>query len=183
MAHEPEVLRVMDTLRVSDRQPVGEIMAVRVGWQRGISAANQAFKALSNLAAIGKIEKHRGFFRMPGCTSDYGIHARLITQAVSEILICYPDSVIFREHSIPIGLRPDSICLLRQGQSAFCMVLEVMNNETQEEVERKIRAWEQWKEATSYLSSLFKVRIPHYEIITIEGGEKICAEKFPPYLE
>lgn len=180
MAHEQEVLKAMERLEIADKHLIGEIMSVQVGWQKGVSATNQAYKALSSLAELGKIEKHKGYFRLPGCKSEFGEHSRLITKAIAEMLINYPDSIIYREHFIPeIGLRPDAIVLLIKGRNGFCFVLEVMNNETLQEVERKIRVWQQWDGASRYLSSLFKMRIPHYEIITIEGGKKICADKLP----
>ncbi len=175
MAHEEEVFEVVDILKVTDRQPVGDILANRLGWRSGTSAANQAFKALCNLASVGRIEKHRGFFRMPGTKSDYGIHDRLTTGAISQLLICRPGSIIYREHTIAeVGLRPDILALIVRGQEARCAVIELANFESESSLVAKRHVWDSWAGGAEYLSRLFGYRIPHFEFIALREGESVC---------
>jgi hypothetical protein len=179
VAHEQEVMKVMETLRIADKHTVGQIMSVRVGWKTKVSAPNQAYKALGGLADLGKIEKHQGYFRLPGCRSEYGEHARLVTQAIAVLLIKYPDSIIHREHTIPeVGLRPDALVLIKNQNMGICIVLEVLVNETEEYYRSKENTWRSWEGATEYLSKLFGYRIPHFLIIPVKGGEDVC-EKLP----
>ncbi len=166
VAHEQEVLGVMEALRIADKHIVGEVMAVKVGWKPGVSATNNAYKALLGLAELGKVEKGSGYFRMPGCKSDYGVHAKLLSRILAEILKLPFGSTIIREHIIPeTGLRPDALVLLIQENRALCMVLEVVSHETEQSLQTKRNTWNAWPEACRYLGQLFGTSIAHFDFV------------------
>lgn len=87
---------------------------------------------------------------------------------------------IFREHYVPkLDRRADALVLLTQGNMGFCFLLEAVHEEKEEYLANKIWSWKEWPDATEYLSNLFKVKIPHFDIITVRDGESLCA-KLPP---
>jgi hypothetical protein len=166
MRKDEEIMRLMEILRIADKHTIGKIMAARGHWTEGTSANNNAYKALSDLTDLRRIEKCKGYFRVPGCESEYQEHARLITQALSEILIKFPDSVIYREHTISeVGLRPDALVLITQGKKGCCIILEVVNHESEESLIEKWHVWEHWARAGVYLSELFGTRIQHFDFV------------------
>jgi hypothetical protein len=172
---EEEIRQFMATLKIADKHTIGKIMSTKGHWSAGTSASNNAYKVLCALAALGQIERYQGYFRTKGCKSEYGEHARLITQAITEILINYPDSIIHREHTIPeVGLRPDALVLIKKENQGLCIVLEALVNETETYLQSKLNTWQSWSGATEYLSGLFGFRIPHFTIIPIREGESLC---------
>jgi hypothetical protein len=180
MAREDEVMAVMESLVIATDKEVGEIMASRGYWAEGQSARVQAAKSLKNLTDLSKLERRNGFYRLPGCKSEYQQHAQLITRTLTDILIKYPHSIIFREHSISqIGLRSDAICLITKDDLGCCVILEILVNETEVYLTQKLNAWKQWSGATEYLSGLFGYRVPHFDVIPLRGGEDLCAQ-LPP---
>ena len=170
MRKEDEIMRLMKVLKIADKHTIGRIMSQRGHWAEGTSATNNAYKILCSLADLNQLEKGKGYFRIPGCKSEYQQHARLVTLVIIEILLRYPDSLIHREHSIPeVGLRPDILALLiRKGQEGRCLVTEIVNHELDQSLEKKRNAWESWSGATEYLSQLFGYRIPFFDFIALE---------------
>ena len=184
MAHEETIFQLMEILKVADKQIIADIMAAKGHWTAGTSAVNNSYKSLCNLCDLGKLTKGDGYFKLTDCKSEYREHARLITQALAEILKLPLDSTIYREITIPdVGLRPDAICLITKNNQGFCFILEVCNNETPEYLQSKINVWNNWPNDTAFLSELFGYRIPHYDImpVTVLDGfkaflkEEICA--------
>jgi len=160
-----EILKIMEMVKVADSKTVGRILSARGRYKEGNSALINSHKKLTEGVEAKKLEKIPKAFRLIGCKSEWKEHAQLLTNALADIIIEYPDSIIFREHSIKeVGLRPDAVCLIIKENLARCVILEVMNNETEKYLEQKKNTWKQWKEATEYLSNLFGYKIPHYEI-------------------
>lgn len=166
MRKEEEVMRYMQLLKISDKHPVGKIMAAKGHWTAGASASNNTYKAQEQLAGRGLLEKCNGYFRIPGCASEYGEHARLLTRTLAEILMLPFEATIFREHTIPaVGLRPDALIMLTDHNRALCLVLEAVNHESDRSLETKRNVWHQWPEARQYLRQLFKVTIPQFDFV------------------
>jgi hypothetical protein len=162
------VSEVISALKIADALTVGEILHAKGVYSTLPSARVNAQKKLNELAALGKLERGNGFYRVIGCKSEYKEHAQLITKALAEILKLEVQSTIFREITIPeVGLRPDAICLITKDNQGYCMILEVMNNETPEYLQSKINVWENWQRDTQFLSQLFKYKIPHYEVVPV----------------
>lgn len=167
MEPRDEILSVMEALKIADTKTIGEIMSARGKWKAGNSSTVNSHKALVALAELGKLERGKGFFRV-GTQSEWKEHSKLLTKYLAKILAEYPETIVYREHFIQeVGLRPDAICLIRNGQKAACIILEVMLNETDEYLTQKINTWNQWQGATEYLSKLFGYKIPSYQIRTV----------------
>jgi hypothetical protein len=166
------ILNLLDTLKVADSQTIGDVIVARnlADWSSGHSARTNAQKHLNALADLKNITKHNGFYRSLNSSSEYSDHARLLTQHLSTILKSNNNSVIFREHTLPNGLRADTIFLLRNGNRCFCGILEVCHTETYDYLKGKYDEWKRWKEAKPYLTQLFKVNIPHFCMV-VEGKE------------
>jgi hypothetical protein len=155
---EEKIFNLMKSLVIADTKTIETLI--------GKSYA-LAYKYLNNLADMDKIEKHSGFWRMPGCKSEWGIHSQLLTGNLATILKTYPDAVVFREHTIPeVGLRPDAIILLKRGGEGRVFILETVNNETEESLQMKFNFWKNWAGATEYLSNLFGYVVPYFDLIT-----------------
>jgi hypothetical protein len=176
MAHHEEIQEIMETLRIATKHHIGEIMAARGHWKPGTSAVNNSYKVLCDLVGLRRLEKENGFFRVPGCRSEFKEHSQLLTTALTEIIKNY-DAKIHREVWVDkIGLRVDAIGLLISKGHGFCFILEAMNQETDNEVISKKRVWEQWEDAREFLSRLFGYEIPDFEFITVKKGENPCGK-------
>lgn len=161
------VLHIFKSLHIASDKVIGDILVTRglVSWSAGTSARNNTRKLLKTL----DLEEGNGYFRIPGCKSEYCDHAKALTEYLAEILKI-TDAEIFREHTLPINLKPDALVLAQKDGKKSCFILEVALNETPEYLEMKYNAWLQWKEAKTYLSDLFKVKIPHIGFV-VAGKE------------
>ena len=129
------------------------------------SARIQAQKELNTLVALGKLERGKGFYRLPGCKSKYGDHARLVTRHIADLIKLNLPLKTFREHTTPIGLRPDVLCLLQKNNQAICFVLECVRTEPLEYLQQKYNALMAWDGACEYLSNLFAHPIPQFSFV------------------
>jgi hypothetical protein len=170
MAHEEMVEGLMNQLVISDKHVIGDIMAHKGIWTKGTSASNNSDKALTVLTKFGKVEKVKSFYRLPSCKSEYKEHAQLLTKSLAEIIKLRFTAKILREPTLnEIGLRPDAIVLLENGNQGLCFILEVCNNETEEYLNQKINVWEHWEGAKEYLSNLFGTPIKAFNVL-VAGG-------------
>ncbi len=172
MAYEELVMEYMKKLVIADKHVIAGLM--RGKWSEGTSAVNNSYKALTNLVGMGKLVQGNGFFRLPGCKSNYEEHAQLLTKALVEVLKTKLVRKIFREHTIPeVGLRPDAIVFLERDGKGLCFILEVCNNEPEDYLRHKVNTWLHWEGSTEYLSNLFNTKIPFFNIVVagsaIEG--------------
>jgi hypothetical protein len=178
MAHEDTVIGLMEKLEIADDLTVGEIMAGWGHWKPGQSARVQAAKALKNLTDLGKMEKGDAY-RLPGIKSTWTPHNRSLSKAISEILTNYPHSIVFREHSISeVGLRPDALIMVDDGDEVAVIVLEIMHEETEAYFTQKMNTWRQWDKSNEYLSNLFGYEIENFSLISLKEGESLL-EKLP----
>ena len=86
MAHEKTVMELMNQLVIADKHIIGDLMAHQKIWTTGTTSVNNSYKALNPLVDSGRLEKGNGYFRLPGCKSEYKEHAQLLTKALAEIL-------------------------------------------------------------------------------------------------
>lgn len=170
MAHEDKVFEIMQVLKVADDKTVGEIMASRGIWASGVSARNQSNRAMRQLSDLGKLERLSGFYRAVGCKSEFKEHAKLLTSCLAEILKLPVNSIIYREHSFPSGLRPDATVLLEKNNKALCFILECCRQEPASYLRSKAEQWLRWKDAKQELSKLLGCQIPHFGFV-VEGKE------------
>lgn len=173
--HEDTVMSLMEKLVIADDRIIGEIMAGWGLWKAGQSARVQASKYLKINTDLGRLEKGEGFYRLPGIKSQWTPHNMSLSKAISEILIPYPQSIVFREHSIQeVGLRPDALIMAINGTQATVIVLEIMNNETEEYFTQKENAWISWEDSKKYLSNLFGYEVNDFSLIPLKG-QSLCA--------
>jgi len=170
MAHEYKVLELLHVLKVADDKTIGEIMASKGIWTAGQSARNQSNRAMRDLADLGKLEKGNGFYRVPGCKSEYSDHSKLLTQSLSKILQIPYNPTIYREHTFENGLRSDAVVLLKNGDKGLCFIFEICHTETYSYLKSKHDEWVRWSGAKRALTQLFGVKIPHFGFI-VEGKE------------
>lgn len=166
MAHEEVVMELMNQLVIADKHTIGDLMAHKGLWTAGTSAVNNSYKALNTLVDAGKLERGDGYFRLPGCKSEYQEHSQLLTKSLAEILKLNHQTKIFREKTISeIGLRPDALVLLTKGNQALCFILEVCHNEFPEFLTQKVHAWRSWENALQFLSQLFEIKVTAFDIV------------------
>jgi hypothetical protein len=161
------VPKIIEVIKVTDALTVGEILHAQGIYSTSQSARVNAQKKLNQLADLGQIERCNGFYRNLDCKSEFKEHSRLLTKALAEVLKLPIDSIIHREITTPVGLRPDAICLLTKNNQGYCFVLEVLNHETEQYLEQKINTWNNWEGSLEFLSQLFRCKIPHFEILPI----------------
>jgi hypothetical protein len=184
MAHEETIYGLMESLVIADKHIIGDLMAHKELWTKGVSAVNNSYKALNLLADSGKLVKGNGYFRLPDCKSEYKEHSQLLTKAISEILKLNYQTKILREPTLKdVGLRPDAIVFLTNGDKGLCFILEVCNNETPEYLMQKIHTWEHWNEAKENLSTLFNDLIKQYDIVVASEEVPNGAFECNSYLE
>jgi hypothetical protein len=163
------VSEVISALKISDALTVGEILHAKGVYSNLQSSRVNAQKKLNELVALGKLKRVHTYYRTLDCKSEFKEHARLLTRVLAE-LFKLPDiePIIYREHTIPeIGLRPDALVLLTKHDQGLCLVLEVLINETESYFQMKKNTWDNWPDATEYLSELFNYKIPHFELLPI----------------
>jgi hypothetical protein len=159
-------MSVLVSLQVFTALDVGQIYFSQGKYKDLHSARIQAQKHLNKEVALGNLEKRQDFYCVPGYRGEHKQHSRLLTQSLVKILTKH-EAVIFREHSVPtIGLRPDALVLITKENQGLCFILEVIHNETAEYFKQKLTAWQNWPEATSYLTQLFGYEIPSFAIVT-----------------
>jgi hypothetical protein len=184
MAHEETIYGLMEQLVIADKHVVGDLMANKELWTAGVSAVNNSYKALNTLVDAGRMERGDGYFRLPGCKSEYKEHAQLLTKSLAEILKIKINSKIVREATLnEIGLRPDALVLLTKENQALCFILEVCNNEFPEFLQQKVNAWKQWDGSLEILSQLFKTKIKAFDIVVSGDITADGTLEFNQYLE
>ena len=57
MAHEETIYKLMEELVIADKHIIGELMAHKGFWSKGVSAINNSYKVLETLVEAGKLEK------------------------------------------------------------------------------------------------------------------------------
>lgn len=161
----------MRKVKISDSKTIGKIMSAWGYYKLGGSAQVNAHKALMYHTELKNLERCDGFWRTPGCKSEFKDHARFLTSLLADYLSKYPDSIIFREHFISeIGLRADAIILLVKDGKGKCIILEAMVNETEDYLTQKKNVWKQWDGAIEHLSRLFGYHIKSFQVIGKKEG-------------
>ena len=171
-------LQVITILVIADAVIIGDILSGPPYnlWKSGHSARVNAQKALNALVALGRLERGKSFYRLPGCKSEYGEHAQLVTRHIADLIKLNLPLKTFREHTISkVGLRPDAICLITKDNQSLCFILEVIHNETSEYFKQKLSTWKTWDGATDYLGQLFGYEIPCFSIIT--AGQRLLFDE------
>ncbi len=166
MKHEATVLEIMEKLGIADKHIVGDIMAHRGFWTKGVSASNNADKVLKGHADSGRLNKENGYYKLRHIKSEFKEHSRLLTKSLAEIIKLNLTCKILRETTLKeIGLRPDCIVFLTRENQGLCFILEVCNNEFPEYLTQKVNAWRHWDGALTTLSMLFENSIKEFDIV------------------
>ena len=162
------VLSILQSLKIADAVIVGEILYAKGLYSSPHSARVNAQKKLNHLCSIGKLVRIGNYYRTLDCKSEYKEHARFVIQSLAELFKLKDiNPIIHREITTPVGLRSDAIVLLTRDNQGLCLVLEVMINEPPSYFEMKQNTWDNWEGSLTYLSELFKYKIPHFEIVPI----------------
>ena len=163
---EQFILNIMNSLVIADTKTISEILSAKGIWPADKAYAN-VYKYLSNLEAIGKLEKHPGFWRKPGCVSTYQDHAKALTQSLSTILKTPYEVVLYREKKIQeISIILDCICFLKKDDFGRVFCFEEVRTETDSYLEQKVNTLKHWEGILGYLSKLTGYLIPHFDIVT-----------------
>jgi hypothetical protein len=177
MAHEELIYGLMESMVIADKHIIGDLMAHKGLWTKGVSAVNNSYKALNLLVDGGKLIKGDGYFKLPDCKSEYKEHAQLLTKALAEIIKLNLNAKIYREVNLKeIALRPDAIVFLAKGDHKLCFCLEVCNNETEEYLTSKVNALKNWNGALQTFSLLFETNIKGIDFVV--SGEISADETF-----
>lgn len=86
MPHKKTVLELTHQLQIVSDIVIGKLMANRRIWTAGTSARNNSRKALKTLVDLGHLEEGKGYFRIPGCRSEYCDHTKALIEPLAEIL-------------------------------------------------------------------------------------------------
>ena len=184
MAHEEKIYDWMKELVIADKHIIGDLAHHEGLYREGVSSVNNATKSLNNLVDQGKLERGDGFYRLPGCKSEYATHAKILSHALKAILKLGYQTKIIREPFIDnLALRPDAIIFLTKGDQSLCFIIEITLEERLEYLLQKIHAWGQFPEAEAKLSELFKEDIKDFDFVV--SGDQIPEEAFElqAYLE
>lgn len=170
MGHDEKIVTIFNYLKISDAKTIGEICYALGMWGNLHSSQVNSQKHLKTKVDLGQLEyiKHgnAGFYRVLGCKSEYGEHARLLTTHLAQILsVKAITATIHREAEIPIGLRADALVLCQREAKGICFVLEVAHHETHDYLKRKVDAWKKWKGAKDFLSEKFNRPIRSYGFV------------------
>jgi len=160
-----DIMEVMNKVRIADKHLIASL---QTRWKEGVSRVNNTYKQLMELVQLGKLIKGNGYFKVPGCESEYKLHAQLLTKTLIQILKIYPQTEIWREHYIPeISLRPDALVLLKKGDLARMLIVEVCESETEEYLMAKLNLWKKHPAALRILSEITKIMICKYDLVVI----------------
>ena len=167
--HEPIVKSWMDEIKIATDKNIGELLFHYGHFTNKVSARTNAGKILNSLTEQNQMIKGSGYFKTRDCQSQFKEHAQLITNHLVQIKKLPVQSVTIREHFIEsVSVRPDAIIVLTRANQACCFVLEILNHEREQSIEKKRNVWKHWPEASAYLSSLFNRPIPHFDFVTSE---------------
>lgn len=180
-----DVLSVVQSLQIFTALIIGEILYFQNPnkYKNLHSARVQAQKLLNSLAEQGKLEKCKGFYRVPGCKSEFKPHRKKLSYTVAHFFkIPSIQPIVKCEQSFPVGLIADCCFLLIKNDVARCGILEVVNYEKRPYLQSKINEWRNWKDALTALSELFNYKIPHFDIVTA-GIEHEGTFEFSRYID
>ena len=168
MRHETTIMEIMEKLVIASKHEVAELMAYRGFWTPGPSATNNTYKYQMVLVQLKRLVKGNGFFKLPGCESEYKEHAQLLTKTLIQILKANPEAAIWRERPIPeVGSRPDALVLLRKGNLGRMLILEACDSETDSYLRAKINLYRKNPEIPRLLGEITGVRIPSFDIVIV----------------
>jgi hypothetical protein len=160
-----DIMEVMTKVRIADKHLVASL---QTRWKEGVSRVNNTYKYLMDLVQLGRLVKGPNYFKVPECESEYKPHAELLSKSLIEILKVNPEAEIWREHYIQeISLRPDALVLMRQGNLARMLIVEVCESETEEYLMAKVNLWKKHPEALRILSEITKIMIPAFDIVVV----------------
>ncbi len=141
------------------RELVGSVQSGDTTVRRTLKSMQ--FRKEVKLEKIGK----RGVYMLPNLTG-FRNHDEMLTKAFVELWKHW-DVDIRREMLVEqVGLRPDGICLVKNGDKKSCLIIEAVNFENEIYFNQKKSTWEGWAGAKEFLSELFGVKIPYFHLIT-----------------
>ena len=157
-----EILTVMQKVGYATKHQVAK---TQTQWKEGPSRVNNTDKKLKDEVVKGNLIHEDDYFKLKTCEGKHSAHSRDLTDCLIDILLINPEAIIIRERLIEISMIPDSLILLRKGDKARCLVLEVCTTETENFLQAKVNLWLNHPEANRILSDIFQVKIPHFDII------------------
>lgn len=159
MAHENTVEEIMMKLQKATARQIGEVLHAKGLVSSVASGDATCRRVLEDLITRGKIKKDGSCFMLPNL-SGFADHDKKLTGGLIEFLKRW-NCDVYREHSIQeVGLRPDALILVKNGERGACIILEVTATEKKEYLQQKLTTWKGWKSSLSYLSDLFGTKIP-----------------------
>lgn len=182
MPHESAVVEYFHSVVIADQHAVGERLAHLGLYSQGHSSYVNAGKICKTLVSQKILEKVGKAYRLPSSKSEYSPHSEELTKAISALLKLPFQFKIHREKLTPIGLIPDAVGMMINGERGRCFVFECCLNETQNFLVKKINAWLGWKDSLNYLSKLFGYRVPCFDFV-VKGLNHDKAIEFNRYLE
>lgn len=179
MSREQELLALWSKIIIGSLKNAAAYMAALGIWKAGASALNNSGRALRHLKELGQLEDiGGGVYRWPGyCRSEWGDHAKNLTQDLIRILGRYPQSQVRREAiAKAINRRADALVLIRRGPEAACLWLETVVTQRDSSIAEKKEVVETWPGALEFLSLQFAVEIPSFTFVTTNDLEKILED-------
>lgn len=181
MAHEELIMKVAKPLKVFDKHVGVRAMGDRCPWKEGPSQVNNFYKGCLKLVEWGELENCKGFFRV-NSKSDYKEHSQQLSRGIAEFLrLSNLDVTVHREKTISkIGYRADAIIFLKKQNKGRVFFLEICVKENFKFLNSKVNFLLSWNGATRYLSDLFGVNVPFFDIVTdgLEHPETINLKTF-----
>ena len=158
-----EIMRVMEAVKIATKHQVAK---TQTQWKEGPSRINNTYRELKDNVALGKLIQESDYFKIKNAEGKHSPHSRLLTDVLIDILLINEETVIIREKLInSISIIPDALILLKRENKARCVVLEVVDTETEKYLQSKVNLWLIHPEANRILSEIFKVKIPHFDIV------------------
>lgn len=174
MANEDFIRNLANNNQKSTPRDIGEVLVARGLAGNVPSGDTLARRVLKDMESRGelKTEKHgaKTVFMLPHLTG-YSEHDEIITDALVEIGKRY-DFKALREHYLSLlGMRPDLMVAVRNGQKSCVLVIEAINNETEQYFKGKAEKWHTWNQARDVISEAIGMDVPFFHLVT--HGKKI----------
>lgn len=184
MQIDEKIRKLIEVFGVANDDLVGNTARIvfSLKWKQGLSARNQAHKILDELALTHKIVKGKHFYAVSGYQGKYGSHGKAVAACIAKLILLKLPLTIYREVSLPIGLRPDVVGLIGKNGKAVCFCLEVCVDETDTYFQQKVTALKNFKQAPEVLSRIFNVPIPYFSLV-VHGKRHPDAIDFDRFLE
>jgi len=144
-------------------QQLAGFMATNGCWSvQNKSHLKNSSKQLNKHTKNRIIEKLPHCYRLKGARGNGDHHALALTDQLLQILLEYPEALIYREPTLPFGRKPDAAVLIKKKSYQF-FFLEYEDKNSLDYIEGKIADYQQnEKEVCLWFENNFGIKSPNF---------------------